>query len=505
MQKVNRTSLLFLLITVLLAAGMFLKGCRTESSLLTLPNNTQADNLFALFIEKSLGTDWYGIYMQESKVGYLKSTTRLERGPNTITYTIQQSGTIHIPSQAETDEMKMHIVAAFSAQPPYSLVRFSDRMIHKDDFSETQIIAIPGGYQARITQGKETRTHTIDPLHYTFKDYTAVQRWIAQDPKAGAGIKYPYLNLRTLKIEENTSRIKTIHDGIVAGVKKTYYDVITIGSDGLEIKEVFGANGKASSIVLGGLFECRLEPQSLATKIDKTIDLFLRNTVSINRPLGDSEKVTLLKLSLDETSGALLDNAPGQSVTHNQSNDSVILTVNSKGVPQANATDEEINKNLTATTDIPANHPKIINLALKAVGDAQTTDEKIRRLVRFVYQYIEDDYTANPLTIMDIIAKKKGDCSEHAKLFTAMTRSLVIPCRTVGGLVYLGDEFQEFGLHAWNEVVISGVWVPVDSTLGQTLIDATHIRFPVDISKEWQVMALIPKMKLKVLRVEYKK
>ena len=501
----KRTRLYSLLVSGLFATELLLMGCNAEFSSLSLSNRIQADASFSQFIEKSLGTDWYGIYIQESKVGYLKNTAGRDKSLNGIIYNIQQSGTIRIPSIEETGEMKINMEAAFNAKPPYSLIRYSDRIIHKNDLSETKIIKTSNGYEARITQGKEIHAYIVDPLQYSLKDYTAVQRWITQKPEKGASIKYEHPNLKTLKIEENTSYIKGIHSGIIAGVKRTYYDVITTDSNGLKIKEVFGADGKAYSIFLGGVFECRLESQSLATNMDRTINLFLKNTVSINRHLGDSEKVTLLKLSLDNTSGMLLDNAPGQSVTHDPSNDSVIVSVNSKGVPYIKATKEEIKKNLAATIDIPAKHPKIIRLAHNAVGDAGTNSEKLSRLVKFVYHYIEDDYTANPLTVMDIIIKKKGDCSEHAKLFTAMTRAIGIPCRTVGGLVYLGDEFQEFGLHAWNEVVVDGVWMPVDPTWGQTLVDATHIRFPMDISEEWQVMAAIPKMRIKVLHVEHKK
>jgi hypothetical protein len=103
------------------------------------------------------------------------------------------------------------------------------------------------------------------------------------------------------------------------------------------------------------------------------------------------------------------------------------------------------------------------------------------------------------------LSPKKGGLQRTCQLFTAMARSAGIPCRTVGGLIYLGDQFQAFGLHAWNEVVINGFWIPVDPTWGQTTIDATHIRFPMNISKEWQVMAAIPQMKLKVLHVEHQK
>ena len=501
----KRTRSRYVLVASLFATWLLLLGCRAEFSSLPLSDHVQADAPFIQFIEKSLGTDWYGIYMQENKVGFLKSTAGREKGLNRIIYKIQQSGTIQVPSQEETGEMKINMDAEFNAQPPYSLIRYSDRMIHKNDLSETKIIKTSKGYEARITQGRETRTHMIGALEYSLKDYTAVQRWITQDPKEGAKIKYPYLNLETLTLEENTSRITGIHKTIISGVKTFYYNVVTTGFDGLEVREKFGADGRPYRIVLGGVFECRLEPQSLATNMDRTINLFLKNTVSVNRPLGDSEKVALLKLSLDNTSGALLDNAPGQSVTPNSANGSIIVTVNSRGVPHVNATREEIKKNLAATIDIPANHPKIIRLAHNAVGDAGTNFEKLSRLVKFVYNYIEDDYTANPLTVMDIIEKKKGDCSEHSKLFTAMARAVGIPCRTVGGLVYLGDEFQEFGLHAWNEVVIGDVWIPVDPTWEQVVIDATHIRFSVDISKEWEVMAVIPKMKIEVLHVEHKK
>ncbi len=456
-------------------------------------------------MEKNLGTDWYGVYLQKHKVGYLKSTAACETGPHGTLYKIQLSGTVQILSDAEIDEIKIESIATFSALPPFSLVLYADRMIHKDDFSEVKIMRISEGYQAEITQGKDTQSRFMGAFDYTLKDYTAVQRWITRNPDAGADIEYPNIVLETLTLEANTSRIMGIHESLTAGVKTIFYDVLTTDAHGLDVKEVFGADGRAYRIVLGGLFECRLEPQALATKIDKTIDLFFRNTVFIDRPLGDSKTVTLLNLSLDNTSGTLLGNAPGQSVTQNRADGSMGVLLNSKGGPNVNATEEEIQKNLAATLDIPANHPTVIGLAQHAVDGADTISEKVSRLVEFVERYIEDDYTANPMTLMDIIEKKKGDCSEHAKLFTAMARALGIPCRTVGGLVYLGDDDQAFGLHAWNEVVMGGVWVPVDPTWGQTALDATHIRFPVEISKEWQVMAAIPEMKMAVLHVEHKK
>jgi hypothetical protein len=499
----QRLSQKTLLRWLLIACMFILQGCKTAP--LPPSSHTPSDELFVHFLENNLGTDWYGIYLQESKIGYLTSTTSLEKGPKHASYRMQLSGTLHIPPHPETDEVNIQVVVEFRARPPYSLVRYSDRVIHMDEISEITITKKAEGYLAKITQGNETNAHFIDSLDFTLKDYTAVQRWITQKPEVGASIKYPYLYPETHALEETFASIKAIHTSLTAGVKMRYYIVTTTNTDGLEINQVYGADGKAYSIVLGGVFKCRLEPQSLATRMDTPINFFVKNTTPINQPLGTPENVRLLKLSVDNTSGAFLENAPGQSVTRNRSDKAFNVTLQSNGAPHISATEAEINNNLKATIDTPANHPKIIGLTRNAVGNAGMPAEKVNRLVQFVYHYIEDDYTANPLSTLDIIAQKKGDCSEHARLFTAMARSTGIPCRTVGGLVYLGDEFQGFGLHAWNEVVIDGVWIPVDPTWGQISIDATHIRFPLDVSKEWQVMAAIPQIKLTVLHVEHLK
>ncbi len=71
-------------------------------------------------------------------------------------------------------------------------------------------------------------------------------------------------------------------------------------------------------------------------------------------------------------------------------------------------------------------------------------------------------------------------------------------------MVYAGDTLRAFSPHAWNEVVIDGLWVPVDPTWGQTTIDATHLRFPASIKGWFQVLATVPHMRLTVLDFKIK-
>jgi hypothetical protein len=43
------------------------------------------------------------------------------------------------------------------------------------------------------------------------------------------------------------------------------------------------------------------------------------------------------------------------------------------------------------------------------------------------------------------------------------------------GLLYV-DKFKGFGPHMWNEVLVNGRWVAIDSAFNQSEVDATHIK-----------------------------
>ena len=73
---------------------------------------------------------------------------------------------------------------------------------------------------------------------------------------------------------------------------------------------------------------------------------------------------------------------------------------------------------------------------------------------------------------VDILRNLKGDCDEHTKLFTALSRSLGIPTQINLGLVYRDNAFR---YHSWPSVFVNGVWHDLDPLFGQDYADATHI------------------------------
>ena len=89
-----------------------------------------------------------------------------------------------------------------------------------------------------------------------------------------------------------------------------------------------------------------------------------------------------------------------------------------------------------------------------------------------------------------------------ALLLTTLARAVGIPAREVTGLVYMGDEVQAFGGHAWSEVVLDGRWQPVDPAWRETEVNATHIRFGVGRSQAGKMLSIIGGVSFKLRELE---
>jgi transglutaminase-like putative cysteine protease len=220
----------------------------------------------------------------------------------------------------------------------------------------------------------------------------------------------------------------------------------------------------------------------------------------VNSAIGDPAKMTKLVL---EASGAGAEKiASGADQTNVKDGAVHVLTLGAGQGTAVVATDAERAEYLQESVDLPIKNEKVIALAKQAVGDAKTDAEKVAKLVAFVSEYIEDSFSAEPLTVLDIIRVKKGDCTEHASLFATLARAAGIPAREIGGLIYMGDAFKAFGGHAWNEVILDGKWVGIDATWNETKLNPTHIRLHSAERDSGAFMSVLGQVKFKLRSVE---
>gem|GEM_PF-2257971 len=113
---------------------------------------------------------------------------------------------------------------------------------------------------------------------------------------------------------------------------------------------------------------------------------------------------------------------------------------------------------------IEPEHPQIVSTARQAVaGKEHNALEAARALSTWVSKYIEPVMIAETLSGPEVLACRKGKCSEYSTLFASLARSVGIPTRIVLGERMSGNQWIG---HMWNEVYV-GEWVTVDSSVDE--------------------------------------
>lgn len=139
---------------------------------------------------------------------------------------------------------------------------------------------------------------------------------------------------------------------------------------------------------------------------------------------------------------------------------------------------------LQSTPYLQTTDELIERTAQDAAGSEKRAYFAARKLQKWVHENIEHKtLRLGFASAKETLLSREGDCTEHAVLLAALTRSLGIPSRVAVGLVYVPENSQTLGqfvYHMWTEVYIGdrdrGNWYPLDASFPEALPDATHIK-----------------------------
>jgi hypothetical protein len=119
--------------------------------------------------------------------------------------------------------------------------------------------------------------------------------------------------------------------------------------------------------------------------------------------------------------------------------------------------------------------PKI-KLQAQEIRGARTNLQDIAvQIHNWVHAHMKPDGTLGlPRTASAIYADPRGVCRDYAILYTALARAAGVPTRLCAGIVAFQGRFY---YHAWAESYVGGStgWLPIDPTLPQMFVDATHV------------------------------
>ena len=145
---------------------------------------------------------------------------------------------------------------------------------------------------------------------------------------------------------------------------------------------------------------------------------------------------------------------------------------------------------------IQSDHQKIKDQAKNIIQNEVVPFEKAKKLITWVYKNIEKRPVISVPDALSTLENRVGDCNEHAVLLAALARASGIPARIETGLAYLNGRFY---YHAWNLLYL-GRWITADSAFGQIPADVTRIRFTTGSLQQLDLMSIIGRIKLKVIR-----
>ncbi|MFE4713660.1 transglutaminase domain-containing protein [Paenibacillus sp. NPDC056722] len=123
---------------------------------------------------------------------------------------------------------------------------------------------------------------------------------------------------------------------------------------------------------------------------------------------------------------------------------------------------------LGSVQNVKWNSSDIAILKAKQLTEGKTTVQgKVQAIHDYIVANVKYDYSlANSVTtdyipnINNTLTSKKGICYDYASLFAAMSRSVGVPTKLV-----MGNTSYVAQYHAWNEVLIDGKWVTIDTTV----------------------------------------
>ncbi|WP_266169456.1 transglutaminase-like domain-containing protein [Dyella subtropica] len=241
--------------------------------------------------------------------------------------------------------------------------------------------------------------------------------------------------------------------------------------------------------MLGQQLEMLACSQACAMAPVQDVDMFHAAMVASPRPLTPDLRETFLRyrVRIQSSSAQPLINTDEQRVRRLGDKEWQIDIGPAYSGGQAPPQPEDLQANAWLQSDAPA----IRDLAAKAIGNASSDRQKMRRLRSFVSQYItQHGLDVGYASALEVVSTRQGDCTEYSVLLAAMARAEGIPARVVTGMVYAdryADASRVFLPHAWVQAWIDGRWQSYDAALHH--FDSTHIALDTGDGDPWHFFA----------------
>ncbi|HTQ37159.1 MAG TPA: transglutaminase-like domain-containing protein [Steroidobacteraceae bacterium] len=466
--------------TAILPIGLLAAACSFAAPAAG-PARVTADMPLADFARTATGEEFYGAYLFGHKVGWISDRSRMASYQGTPVF--EDETEIHMEVQVSGQRSRKILLSTvrYSLQGDGEIVSIVED--DTEDDSQVQRSAVRDGDSLRITSreknGRTSQRLVPMPRRDTLQSARDAEVWLAGKRRKGDRFPGYEVDLSAEKIESETIMEYLAPNPLVWGGVPLDASRVKMHVEGLDFTALVAPDGKMLRGKMAGLVEIRAEEEQVARATDgKALDMLAASSIAVAAPLGDRDTINGLTLEISGLGDFHLPASPRQRVRQTgKGREMVELRRESTQPAAAPLTPQQRAQFLRATPSVQSDAPEILALARQIAGDETDPVRIAGRIVDWIDRNLQSAYGADALTATAVLAQKRGDCTEHTLLFTALARAAGVPTRQLGGIIYVDDPAPLFGWHAWAEIHDGRGWISVDPTWHQLRVDPTHVQF----------------------------
>lgn len=452
-----------------------------------------------------LGDNWYGLYFNGEKVGYL--VRRVSQNDEGLVEVLEDARFRVTMSEAKQN-MSIMTRRCYAAKGD---------LIHVD--MEMQDPAQSSSFYAQVqgneivmksTLGGTTREERFPRPQESLHDALHDALWVRGRPDVGAVLNFSVFEPMYQKEVMGMSRIVDIEERIFNGVPTRIYQIHSV-LDLMDIESTsfVAEDGTTVEDVVSGVFTMRLEPEDSAKDVDYTVDTMVSNAVLMSKPIKDARTRPWLRLWLD---GPLRESHLFNDIRQHMSLQEDRIDFYSDrtdlsrlAIPSLPLEDPELLRHTKPSAYIQSDDPRLIAKAREIVGDETDILKASKKICSWVYGNMRSVYSARLSNALDALENLEGDCTEYTVLFVGLACAAGIPAKISAGLIYVDGAQPGFYFHQWATVWM-GEWIDVDPAFNQIPVDVTHIKLAEgDLFRQARILPLIGKLKITLQEEPLKK
>lgn len=430
-------------------------------------------SLVEALLQRTGGTRWYAVEISGARAGYMSVSAALVDDTDGPRLRIETYVRIHFAVDGKGQQIAGHHIEDYDASlRPTRIELWRDTM---GRLSQTSVSVVdPASIRVSVTQPDGTHERTV-PLPPDFSSELMLSiAMLAGRIQPGWTASFSAFDPYSAMLDRYRVSVPD-----QAGDDMGTLVYLTSEQAGVTMRTWIGEDGVMRRQALPELMAISMQLCTREEALAPVVGPSLQSDISVGTPQTNphqAEQVRLIASAAGTDAASMIPEVPYQHVEA-RADGSALITISRHAPPAKTVAlpiaGAEFAQYLGPNEITQSDSEQIRGLAHQIVGDETDAWAAAQKLLSWVYRNIgKVTSEPRPISAVEVLAQRKGDCTEHAVLLAALAKAVGIPPRIVTGLVYINGSY---GYHEWNELYV-GEWVSMDPSWGKHVLGAGHIQ-----------------------------